>query len=76
MTFPLSSRSTQSAAQSRFPVIEFKPLLDAIEAAALLRIHAKMLQKKARRSEIPGRHLGKYWRFRDWLSPQEQGGDG
>jgi len=31
MTFPLSSRSTQIAAQSRFPVIEFEPLLDAIE---------------------------------------------
>ena len=80
MTFPLSSRSTQIAAQSRFPVIEFKPLLDAIEAAALLRIHPKTLQKKARRGEIPGRHPCKYWRFRvsdlnDWLSRQEQGGD-
>ena len=81
MTFPLSSRSTQIAAQSRFPVIEFEPLLDAIEAAALLRMHPKTLQKKARRGEIPGRHLGKFWRFRvsdlnDWLSRQEQGGDG
>jgi len=39
MTFHLSSRSTQISAQSRFPVIEFEPLLDAIEAAALLRMH-------------------------------------
>ena len=35
MTFPLTSRSTQITAQTRFPVIEFEPLLDASEAAAL-----------------------------------------
>ena len=34
MALPLSSRSTQIGIQKRFPVIEFEPLLDAIEAAA------------------------------------------
>jgi hypothetical protein len=53
MTFPISSRSTQFSAQSRFPVIEFEPLLDAIEAAALLRMHPNTLKKKARLGEIP-----------------------
>ena len=38
MALSLLSRSTQTAAQSRLPVIEFEPLLDAVEAAALLRI--------------------------------------
>jgi excisionase family DNA binding protein len=81
MTFPLSSRSTQMSAQSRFPVIEFEPLLDVIEAAALLRMHPNTLRKKARLGEIPGRHVGKYWRFRvsdlnDWLWRQERGGYG
>ena len=81
MTFPLSSRSTQIAAQSRFPVIEFEPLLDAIEAAALLRMHPKTLKKKARLGEIPGRHIGKFWRFRvsdlnDWVWRQGQGNCG
>ena len=81
MTFPVSSRSTQIGRESRFPVIEFEPLLDAIEAAALLRMHPTTLKKKARLGEIPGRHIGKFWRFRvsdlnEWLWRQEQGGDG
>ncbi len=46
MTFPISSRSTQISVQRRFPVIEFEPLLDAIEAAALLRMHPNTLKKK------------------------------
>ena len=79
MTFPLPSRSTQISGPNRFPVIEFEPLLDAIEAAALLRMHPNTLKKKARLGEIPGRHIGKYWRFRisdlnDWVWRQERGG--
>jgi excisionase family DNA binding protein len=47
-------------------------LLDSVEAAALLRIHPKTLQKMARRGQILGHHVGKVWRFRvsdlnDWL---------
>ncbi len=72
MTFPLSSRTAQISVPNRFPVIEFEPLLDAIEAAALLRMHPNTLRMKARLGEIPGRHIGKYWRFRvsdlnDWV---------
>lgn len=78
MTFPLSYRTTQISGPSRSPVIEFEPLLDAIEAAALLRMHPNTLRMKARLGEIPGRHIGKYWRFRisdlnDWLWRQERG---
>jgi hypothetical protein len=82
MAFAPPSRSTQISAQSPFPVIEFEPLLDAIEAAALLRMHPTTLKKKkARLGEIPGRHVGKYWRFRvsdlnDWLWRQERGSYG
>ena len=77
MTFPPSSRSTQISTRSRSPVIEFEPLLDAIEAASLLRMHPNTLKKKARLGEIPGRHVGKYWRFRisdlnDWLWREER----
>jgi excisionase family DNA binding protein len=78
MTFPLSSRPTQISDPSRFPVIEFEPLLDATEAAILLRMHPNTLRTKARLGEIPGRHIGKYWRFRisdlnDWVRSQEHG---
>lgn len=81
MTLHISSRSTQISGPSRFPVSEFEPLLDAIEAAALLRIHPNTLKKKARLGEIPGRHIGKYWRFRvsdlnDWVWCQERSGTG
>jgi excisionase family DNA binding protein len=78
MTFPLSSRTTQIPGPSRFPVIDFEPLLDATEAAALLRMHPNTLRMRARLGEIPGRHIGKYWRFRisdlnHWIGRQEQG---
>jgi len=81
MALHLSTRSTQIGIQKRLPVIEFEPLLDAIEAAALLRMHPKTLKKKACLGEIPGRHVGKYWRFRvsdlnDWMWRQERGGYG
>ena len=42
----------------------FEPLLDSDEAAALLKIHPKTLQRMARRGEIPGIQIGKLWRFR------------
>lgn len=42
----------------------FEPLLDSDEAAALLKIHPKTLQRLARNGEIRGVHVGKLWRFR------------
>jgi excisionase family DNA binding protein len=51
----------------------FEPLLDSTEAAALLRIHPKTLQRMARDGEIAGIQIGRLWRFRasvlnSWLS--------
>lgn len=43
---------------------EFEPLLDSDEAAALLKIHPKTLQKLARSGEIDAIQIGKLWRFR------------
>lgn len=42
----------------------FEPLLDSSEAAALLKIHPKTLQKLARNGEVSAIHIGKLWRFR------------
>jgi excisionase family DNA binding protein len=42
----------------------FEPLLDSEEAAALLKIHPKTLQKLARNGEVAAIHIGKLWRFR------------
>ena len=42
----------------------FEPLLDSDEAARLLRIHPKTLQRMARNGDIRGLQIGKLWRFR------------
>ena len=61
----------------RFGVPEFEPLLNSEQAAELLQIHHKTLQKLARRGQIHGSHVGKLWRFRisdlnAWLDRQER----
>ena len=55
------------------PSKDFEPLLDSEEAAALLKIHPKTLQKLARRGEVVAIQIGRRWRFRvsalnDWLN--------
>lgn len=52
--------------------LTFEQLLDSDEAAALLKIHPKTLQKMARSGEIAGVQVGRLWRFRasvlnEWL---------
>lgn len=51
----------------------FEQLLDSEEAASLLKIHPKTLQRMARNGEVAGVQIGKLWRFRasvldNWLS--------
>ena len=41
-----------------------EPLLDSDQAAAIMQIHPKTLQKLARNGAIRGIHVGKLWRFR------------
>ncbi|MGA8670030.1 MAG: helix-turn-helix domain-containing protein [Terracidiphilus sp.] len=60
-----------------FGIPDFEPLLNSYQAAQLLDIHHKTLQKLARRGEIHGSHVGKLWRFRAselnaWLDRQER----
>jgi excisionase family DNA binding protein len=42
----------------------FERLLDAAEAASLLRIHPKTLQKLARVGHVPAYRVGRFWRYR------------
>ncbi len=56
MAHPFPLRSVQETHQARFNMAEFEPLLDSNEAAALLRIHPKTLQKLARAGVIKGSH--------------------
>ena len=41
-----------------------EPLLDSDQAAAILLLHPKTLQRMARRGEIRALQIGKVWRFR------------
>ncbi len=52
-----------------------EPLLDSDEAASIMKIHPKTLQKLARKGVVRGVHVGKLWRFRaseieHWISSQ------
>jgi excisionase family DNA binding protein len=54
-------------ADSNFPIQlqpTFEPVLDSEEAAALLNIHPKTLQRLARDGKVPGVRIGKLWAFR------------
>jgi excisionase family DNA binding protein len=46
-----------------FPHV-FEPLLNSEQAAALLKVHPKTLQRYARNGLVAGLRLGKLWRFR------------
>jgi excisionase family DNA binding protein len=43
---------------------KWEPLLTPIEAAKLLRCHAKTTLKLAREHKLPAIRLGRHWRFR------------
>ena len=57
----LQRKPVTSADASSF---EFEPLLDSEEAAALLKIHPKTLQRLARQGQVTAIQIGKLWRFR------------
>jgi excisionase family DNA binding protein len=64
--------SSKPARNAQVHELTFEQLLDSDEAAALLKIHPKTLQKMARNGEITGVQVGRLWRFRasvinEWL---------
>jgi len=61
---PAITEISQGVGRSPSPIDEFEPLLDSDEAAALLKIHPKTLQRLARQGGIAGIQIGRLWRFR------------
>ena len=47
-----------------YQTVEFEPTLTSGEAARLLKVHPKTLQRMARRGQIPAHRIGDLWRFR------------
>ena len=80
---PLSSRhQSEPEALSKKPPtsadLHPEPLLDSDEAAAIMRIHPKTLQRYARQGIVRGLQLGSMWRFRAsdidrWISERLAG---
>jgi excisionase family DNA binding protein len=54
----LDSREPESLAET------FERVLNTYEAAALLKIHPKTLQRMARQGIVPAFRIGDLWRFR------------
>lgn len=56
-----------------------EPLIDSDQAAAMIGVAAKTLQKYARHGLVRGVHVGKFWRFRasvidEWISREFESG--
>lgn len=54
-----------------------EPLLSSEKASAILKIHPKVLERMAKRGEIPALKVGRYWRYREsdleaWINSQVQ----
>lgn len=52
-------------------------LLTSKEASQILKIHPKVLERMAKRGEVPALKVGKFWRYRattldDWISSRLQ----
>lgn len=77
---PSSRDSRDDAAFGRKKAVSvtrvlLEPLLDSDEAASIMKIHPKTLQKLARKGIVRGVHIGKLWRFRaseieQWINRQ------
>ena len=74
---PIPVPSEEKSASSKRPPSRYadapERLIDSEEAAAIIGIHPKTLQKMARRGQIRGVHVGKLWRFRastieEWIA--------
>jgi excisionase family DNA binding protein len=52
---------------------EIEPLIDAQQAARILKLHPVTVREMAARHELPGLKIGKVWRFRcssldEWIT--------
>jgi excisionase family DNA binding protein len=41
-----------------------EPLLTSAEAGRILKVHSKVLERWAKRGEVPALKVGKFWRYR------------
>jgi excisionase family DNA binding protein len=68
---PTAQKKPPASVTTPFP----ERLLDSEEAASIMNVHPKTLQKLARKGILRGVHVGKLWRFRastieEWIQRQ------
>jgi len=63
----ISMRDDLEAKFAKQPQPSFEPLLDCIEAARLLHLHPKTVERMARQGRLPAFKVGKRWLFRTTL---------
>ena len=76
---PADAERPKARLQALLPGAFFpEALLDSDQAAAILQLHPKTLQRMARRREIRALQIGKVWRFRasvldEWIQQKLAG---
>jgi excisionase family DNA binding protein len=65
LSMPDDRKPPESEAQgNRLPKDLKEPLLDSRQAAAILKVHPRTVQRLVHRGKIHAIHVGKLWRFR------------
>jgi excisionase family DNA binding protein len=60
----MSLRALVLLAVGEQEMAEIEPLIDAQQAARILKLHPVTVREMAARHELPGLKIGKVWRFR------------
>ena len=61
---PPAEDSKYACGGSPGPVARCEPLLTSAQAATILKIHPKVLERWAKQGEVPALKVGKFWRYR------------
>lgn len=61
---PLSVTLSEMERQFRGVALGVEALLTTKEASQVLKIHPKVLERMAKRGEVPALKVGKFWRYR------------
>jgi excisionase family DNA binding protein len=64
MNYEAALQSIQNSREPESLADAFERVLNTDEAAALLQIHPKTLQRRARQGIVPAFRIGDLWRFR------------
>lgn len=74
-----ASLATSGALENTHMATGIEPLIDAAQAARILKLHPVTVREMAGEGKLPGLKIGKVWRFRlssldAWIDSQLQSG--